>query len=250
MISMSGSIDKIGVTTIFLWVFSILPGGITNQLYFQRVCSIEDEKQVNKSLILSAIITLIGFAWAVFMGITINTINPGIDGNSATGWFMTQLPTPLLAGFAALIFATMMSTVSSGVQSVVVNITRDILPIVKPNLDSDKVLKLSRTLSLVVMVIAVLMCLVSTDTLGWLVSTYAFSAATLLCPIYVGYAFRNTNFITKEGIIASMIAGAVGCVIGMVLETVINYAAIGIMLSLITLLIVSKLTNKKSNIEA
>lgn len=245
MINMSGSIDKIGLSTIFLWVFSILPGGITNQLYFQRVCAIEDEKQVNKSLIISAVITFIGFLWAVFMGISISSINPGIDGNSATGWFMTQLPVPLLAGFAALIFATMMSTVSSGVQSVVVNITRDIIPVIKPGLSSDQTLKLSRSLSLIVMVVAVLMCLVFTDTLGWLVSTYAFSAATLLCPIYVGYAFRNTNFVTKEGIVASMIAGAVGCVIGMILKTAINYAAIGIVLSLVSLLLVSKLTNKE-----
>lgn len=245
MLSFSGSIDKIGKTTVFLWIFSILPGGITNQLYFQRVCAIDDEKKVNKSLGISALLSFLSFMWAVYMGININALNPAIEGNAATGWFMTQLPTFLLAGFAALIFATMMSTVSSGVQSVVVNITRDILPIVKPDLDSEKTLKLSRALSFVVMLVAVLMCLVFTDTLTWLVSTYAFSAATLLCPIYVGYAFRNKKFITKAGIVASMIAGALGCIIGMILQTAINYAAIGIVLSLIALLVVSKMTNKE-----
>lgn len=245
IISMSGSVEKLGLSTVFLWVFAILPGGITNQLYFQRVCAIEDEKKINKSLILSAIITFIGFLWAVVMGIGISAINPSLEGEAATGWFMTQLPVPLLAGFAALIFATMMSTVSSGVQSVVVNITRDIVPIVKPGLSPNQTLKLSRTLSLLVMVVAVLMCLVFTDTLTWLVSTYAFSAATLLCPIYVGYAFRNTNFITTQGIVASMIAGAVGCVVGIIMKTAINYAAIGIVFSLIVLLVVSKFTSNE-----
>lgn len=246
MTSFPGSIDNVGKVTVFLWIFAVLPGGITNQLYFQRVCAIDDEKKVNKSLSISAVLTFLSYIWAVYMGISINSINPGIEGNAATGWFMTQLPVPLLALFAALIFATMMSTVSSGVQSVVVNITRDIVPIIKPNMDSEKTLKLSRGLSFITMLVAVLMCLVFTDTLGWLVSTYAFSAATLLCPIYVGYAFRNSKFITKSGIVASMIAGALGCAIGLILKTQINYAAIGIVLSLIALILVSKLTNKEN----
>lgn len=44
MLSMSGSINKLGVGTVLLWVFSVLPGGVTNQLYFQRVCAIKEEK--------------------------------------------------------------------------------------------------------------------------------------------------------------------------------------------------------------
>lgn len=122
---------------------------------------------------------------------SISTLNPNLDQNSATGWFMAQLPTPLLAGFAALVFATMMSTVSSGAQSVVVNITRDIIGVLKPNVSSERMLFLSRALSLVTMAVATVMCLVFTDTLTWLVATYAFSAATLACPIYVGYLYRN-----------------------------------------------------------
>lgn len=61
MLSFSGSIDKIGKTTVFLWIFSILPGGITNQLYFQRVCAIDDEKKVNKSLGISALLSFLSF---------------------------------------------------------------------------------------------------------------------------------------------------------------------------------------------
>ena len=107
-------------------------------------------------------------------------------------------------------------------------------------------LKLSRTLSLVTMVVAVLMCLVFTDTLTWLVATYAFSAATLLCPIYVGYIYRNKKFITTQGLIASMIAGCVGCAVAMVLKTTINYAVMGIAASFVALMVVSALTKGKA----
>ncbi|WP_312048023.1 sodium:solute symporter family protein [Anaerotignum sp.] len=247
LLTFSGSIENVGKVTVFLWIFSVLPGGLTNQLYFQRVCAADDEKSVNKSLAISAVLLMLAFGWSVYMGLNIRSLNPTIEGSAATGWFMTQLPLPLLAAFAALIFATLMSTVSSGVQSAVVNITRDIVPVIKPNMSEQETLKLSRILSLVTIMVALILCLFFSDTLKWLVTTYAFSAATLLCPIYVGYLARNKNFLTKEGIVASMIAGAIGCVVGMVLKTQINYTAIGIALSFIALFVVSAMTRKKEN---
>ena len=245
LLNMGDSINFVGGGTVFLWIFAVLPGGLTNQLYFQRVCAADSEKSVNKSLIISAFLAFLSFCWALYMGISIRSINPNIEGSGATGWFMTQLPTALLAGFAALIFATLMSTVSSGVQSVVVNITRDIIPVFNPNISADKTLKISRSLSAVVMMVALILCLFFSDTLGWLTATYALSAATLLCPIYIGYLTRKKKFVTKYGIACSMIAGMIGCFVGMVLKTQINYAAIGILFSFITLVVVSMITKRK-----
>ncbi len=245
LLSLSGSLThKIGISTALLWIFAVLPGGLTNQIYFQRVCAIKDEKQVNKSLILSFITTSLSFVWAVYMGLTIRSINPAA-GASPTAWFMDQLPLFLLALFAALIFATMMSTASSGIQTAVMNITRDILPIIAPDMDSKKVLWISRALSLALMVLAILMCLVFTDTLDWLTATYAFSAATLACPIFVSYAFRKKNFITTAGVIAGMVAGLLGCILGMVLKTAVSYSAVGIGCSLVAMLVVCALTRNK-----
>lgn len=104
---------------------------------------------------------------------------------------------------------------------------------------------LSRVLSLVTMAVATVMCLVFTDTLTWLVATYAFSAATLACPIYVGYAYRNKKFITTQGLIASMIGGCVGCAVAMILETAVNYAVVGIVVSFVALMVVSAVTKPK-----
>ena len=180
------------------------------------------------------------------MGLTIRSVNPEAGGDGATAWFMGQLPLVLLALFAVLVFATMMSITSSGVQTAVMNITRDILPIIAPNMDSKKTLKISRMLSLALMVLAILMCLVFTDTLTWLTATYAFSAATLACPIYVSYAFRKKNFITTAGVVAGMIAGLVGCIVGMVLETTISYAAVGIGFSFVAMIVVCAATRSKN----
>lgn len=250
MLSIGGSLkNNIGVTTALLWVFAVLPGGLTNQIYFQRVCAIDSEKKVNKSLVLSAIVSFFSFCWAVYMGITIKSINPNIEGGS-TAWFMNQLPLVLMAMFAALIFATMMSTVSSGVQTAVMNITRDILPITNPKMSEKKTLTVSRILSAALMTLAILMCLVFKDTLGWLTSTYAFSAATLACPIFISYAFRNKNFITTPGVIAGMLGGIFGCAFGMIVETTVSYAAVGIGVSFVAMMVVCALTRKKDAIPA
>ena len=249
LLSFSGSLsNKIGISAATLWIFAVLPGGVTNQIYFQRVCAIDDEKKVNKSLLLSAFASALSFVWAVYMGLAIRSINPDV-GSGATAWFMGQLPTVLMALFAALVFATMMSTTSSGVQTSVMNITRDIVPIVAPDMDENKMLRLSRILSVILMVVAILMCLVFTDTLTWLTATYAFSAATLACPIFVSYAFRNKKFITTAGVVAGMVAGLIGCIVGMVLKTTISYAAIGVGFSLVAMLVVCALTKGKGAVE-
>jgi len=245
MLSFSGSAEKLGYSTIFLWIFAILPGGVTNQLYYQRICAIKDEKAVNKSLLISCVLSFIAFCWAVYMGITIKAIDPNIVGITPTGWFMSQLPLPLLAGFAALIFATMMSTVSSAVQSIVVNITLDIMSVTKPGMTESQTLLMSRLFSIVIIAFSLVMCLVFTDTLAWLVAMNSLSAATLLCPIFIGYAMRKKNFITTQGIIASMLCGAVGALGAMAMQTQINHAATGILFSFIALMLVSFFTRKK-----
>ena len=46
MLTITGSLKKLGLSTVFLWFFSVLPGGMTNQLYYQRICAIKEEKKV------------------------------------------------------------------------------------------------------------------------------------------------------------------------------------------------------------
>ena len=238
MLSFSSSIaDNIGVATCMLWIFAVLPGGMTNQIYFQRVCAIKEEKQVNKSLILSAALSLLSFVWAVYMGLSLRSLNIAEIANGPTAWFMGKLPTGVMALFAALVFATLMSTTSSGVQTSVTNITRDIISTINPNIPDHKMVTISRVLSAVLMAIALLMCLVWTDTLNWLTNTYAYSAAALA-------------FITTPGSVAGMVFGLIGCAVAQIMKTSLNFAFIGILVSAIAMVIVSAATKKKGTIVA
>ena len=251
MLSLSQSVKAIGGNTILLWFFSIMPGGVTNQIYYQRICAMENEKKVNTSLIISAVVSFLAFIWAVFTGITIKAMNPNLEtASSATGWLMTVLPKPITACFCAALFAAMMSTVSSGVQSIVVNVTRDIVPEIKPDISDKQSLNLSRFLSFVLVAFSLIMCLFFTDTLTWLVATTGLRASVLLCPIFVSYLLRKKHFVTNTGIIAGMVCGAAGGVIGMILQTTINYAALGILFSFIGMIAVSAMTKKSGIINA
>ncbi len=247
MLSMSESLSTIGANTVVLWIFSILPGGVTNQIYYQRICAIKDEKKLNLSQILACITSFIAFAWAVYMGILIKGLNPNLPSSAgATGWLMTQLPIPITACFCAALFAAMMSTVSSGVQSIVVNITRDIVPEVKPDISEKASLTLSRVLSFALLALSLMMCLFFTDTLTWLVATAGLSASMLLCPIFFTYFVRKKQFVTNAAILGGMVFGAIGGILGMILHTTINYAALGILFSLIAMIVISIATKKTS----
>ena len=92
-------------------------------------------------------------------------------------------------------------------QTSVTNITRDIISTINPNIPDRKMVTISRVLSAVLMTIALLMCLVWTDTLNWLTNTYAYSAAALACPVFLSYGLRNKHFITTPGIVAGMVFG-------------------------------------------
>lgn len=243
-------VDNIGVATCMLWIFAVLPGGMTNQIYFQRVCAIKEEKQVNTSLLISACLSLLSFVWAIYMGLSLRSLNIPEIANGPTAWFMGQLPTAVMALFAALVFATMMSTASSGIQTSVTNITRDIVSTIKPDIPDSKMVTISRVLSAALMALALFMCLVWTDTLNWLTNTYAYSAAALACPVFLTYALRNKNFITTAGIISGMVFGLAGCAVAQIMQTKLNFAFIGILVSAVAMLVVSAATKKSGTVVA
>ncbi|WP_077301962.1 sodium:solute symporter family protein [Virgibacillus pantothenticus] len=236
----------IGSVTILLWALSILPGTMTNQMYYQRIYAAKSSKTIKLSLIITVAVILLVEAWAAVMGMGIRTLNPGLaNPEDAAGWFLTQVPTWFLALFTSFIIVTIMSTVNSGAQSVVVNLTKDIYQnYINPSISEKSLLRMSRVLSVIVIAVAYVMATLFSGALNWLVATYAYSAGALLFPIFIGYALRKTSFLTVQGGIAGMICGLLGTGIGHALNTGIPYVIFGLGLSLIGLLVGSYFTKE------
>lgn len=249
-VSFPGGFFSVGLPTVALWFTSALPGGCTNQIYYQRICSIKDPKKVNTSLLISGIVLIIAVAWSFFIGTVVRSINPTlVNGEGATGWFMTQLPTWLLVLFAGLVCATIMSTISSAAQTCVTNMTKDIYQkSINPDVTDKQIVGIARKLTITLMFLCCVLSIYFPNVLGWLVYTYAFSAAGLCGPIFVGYFTRDKKPFTGSAIFMSMIIAMVVCVVSKLTSsfgTPLPFTVYGIFASIATMYIAQSFYNKQ-----
>lgn len=231
------SINALIIIMAVLSLFFIIPSG----MYYQRILAAKDTNQVRKSLLISAICCMIAYVWAVIVGLSVRSMNPSLEGEMATGWLMDQMPVWVVAVFSGLVVCTILSTISSGVQSVVVNLNRDIYRVVKPDVEDKKAVKVSRILSVVIVFTAALVAMFFPQVLSLLVITYSYSAAGLVCPIFLSYILRKKGIITKNGIVAGMLSGILVCAISMQFNSVVPYVIWGCLASGIAMIVFSKL---------
>jgi SSS family solute:Na+ symporter len=252
-VSIPSGFFSVGGVTILLWLFSVLPGATTNQIYYQRISSIRDPKKVNISLGISAVALIAACTWAYLIGTIVRSMNPALKGgNGATAWFMTQLPTWLLTIFAGLVCATIMSTVSSAAQTCVTNITKDIYKrSINPQASDKDIVKMARVFTVIIMALSTALSLVFPEVLGWLVYTYAFSAAGLAAPIFIGFITRKTKPFTAQSVFIAMIVAMIVCIIAKQTNsfgTKLPFAFYGLIANGVTMVISSKIKPKIKNV--
>ena len=51
IVEFPGAFFSVGLSTVLLWIFSLTPGGMTNQMYYQRILAAKDTNQGKKSRI-------------------------------------------------------------------------------------------------------------------------------------------------------------------------------------------------------
>ncbi|QVQ51378.1 sodium:solute symporter family protein [Spiractinospora alimapuensis] len=234
----------VGGVTVLFWLFAVMPGNLTNQQVYQRVFAADSTRGARTGIAVAALLYLGALVWASMMGLTVHALKPDLDNpEMAMGWLLTQIPTWLLALFAAFIISTIMSTASSAVQSVVVNLTKDIYQEhIAPDADPKRMLSLSRWASVGVVAIGVGLAVFYQQALQWLVMTFAYSVSAMLMPILVGFALRRTRFLTRSGAVAGMLAGVATAGVAHASGTEVPYVAFGMAGSLVGLILVSAVT--------
>lgn len=244
IVQFPSSLFSVGLSTSILWIFSLTPGGLTNQMYYQRILACKETNKVIKSLAISAFCALLAYVWAIVVGLSVRSMNPGLEREMATGWLMNELPLWAVAVFSGLVVCTILSTISSGIQSVVVNLNRDIYRVLNPRVSEKSAVQINRVLSVIVLAAAALIAMYFPQVLNLLVLTYSYSAAGLVCPIFLSYMLRHKGIITKNGFIAGMILGVGVCAYSMHFKSVIPYVIWGCLASGVAMIVFSKLDKK------
>lgn len=232
-------ITAAGGDQIGLWVAAIVPGTLTNQLYFQRVFATRKVSDARRGLVLSGVTILIGGLYAGCIGLAVRAMNPGLSNpEDAAGWLITRLPAVLLVVYGAFLVATIISTTGAALQSVVANVIRDLYQNVLGRTRGDReTVSLSRIFTVIVAALAAGLAIAFPSALDWLVASYAYSAATLAAPIFVGYLLRGRFTLRPVAALGSMVAGIAGCAAAQLVGTTVPYAVYGIAASILVLLV-------------
>lgn len=243
-----------GTATVMLWLFAIVPGTLTNQLYYQRIFSIKDIGQARKSLVISGALVLVSGVYAFIIGLSARAMNPDlVDGNSeqAAGWVLAQLPMVLMALYAAFLMATIVSTTGSALQSVVTSAVQDVYVHALGRQGGPHLVHLSRLLAVGVTILSALLAIAFPTALTWLVATYAYSASVLAAPIFIGYfLYRRGGTLRAGTALAGIIGGVIGCATAHILGTTIPYAVFGIVASVVCLLVAHMVLGRASTATA
>lgn len=234
------SLGAAGSSTLWLWLFAIVPGTLTNQLYYQRIFATSNARLARRGLIISGFMTLVSGVYAALIGLSVRAMNPGFSADEAelaAGWFLDQVPVWMLTLYAAFLMATIVSTTGSALQSVVTNLVRDVyLGMLSGRPTDTQQVRLSKLLTVVVTAVAAVLAITFPTALDWLVATYAYSASTLAAPIFVGYFLHKRSRLVPTTAMAGMLGGLVGCAVAHVIGTTIPYAVYGIAASIVCLL--------------
>lgn len=230
----------IGMGTVLFWVFGVMPGNLTNQQLYQRIFSANNSRNATISIGVTAVLFALATFWSSTIGLTVRSLNPNLDSpENATGWFLTQTPEWFLVMFAVFIVATIMSTLSSAVQSVVVTITKDIYTnYVNPDIEEKKLVSVSRFVSVGVLALAVILANFYPQALSWIVASFAYSVSALLVPILGGFILKDKNILDHRSGIASIVMGIGGSAVAHMLGSDL-YVMYGLIASLTGLLAAS-----------
>lgn len=224
---------------IWLWVAAILPGTLTNQLYYQRIFATKNVSDARRGIVLSGLVILVGGVYAAAIGLSVRAQHPGLaNPEDAAGWLLTRLPPVLLVAYGAFLVATIVSTTGSALQSVVTSLVRDLYSGVggRRGAGDRGLVTASRLCTVAVTAVATVLAVSFPTALTWLVATYAYSAAALAAPVFLGYLLRRRCRLTPGAALATMAAGLVGCGAAQLLHSAVPYAVYGIGASIVVLL--------------
>jgi SSS family solute:Na+ symporter len=242
--------DNVSWKEMLGWVFAVLPIWFISIAALQRIIAARDEKTARRAFLLTGI----PIEWPLFaigstlVGMFARILTPELtDPELATPTMILMLlPVGITGVVIAAYIAAIMSTADSCLIGPVTIFTHDIYrKYIKPDASDRQMMRVARTLTIVLGVLAVLLAYQVPNILDLVLFAYTFGAAGLFFPMLGLLFWRRT---TAKGAFWSMVLGGASAVAWSLAGEPYGFSAswTGWLVSLPALVVISLLTQHSS----
>ncbi len=218
---------------------------------WQRAFAAKSRKDAKRGLFWGTAVYAVCVSMILVMALAAQQLLPDVLGTYGStdavipALAITTLPAGLTGLALAGILSVMMSTADSYLLVSMQTVVNDIVKTIKPDMTEKQILLLSRIMSVVLALSALLIALYIKSAYTILTTIYNFYAAAVGIPALAALYWKKA---TKQGIISGMIGGFVVCSVWKAMGSPFGLGATlpGALACLILVVVVSLLTCKKS----
>ncbi|SDI02064.1 sodium:solute symporter family protein [Alteribacillus bidgolensis] len=235
-------LGNVGLSGVLLFALSVGPFYLVWQSTWQRIFASKDEKVAKKAGVTSVLIILLISILPYSIGVMArqyvpNDLNPDLIFSYVT----VELLHPAIGGIILVgLLAALMTGATSFILQGSSNLTRDMYQrLFDPNASEKRLMTASRLSVVIISILGLIVAFNMSD----IITTYEWAlriiGATLVIPFLAAMFWRG---VTKKGVLASMVAAMIGTILHPFLNIPIEHTIFGLGLSLITLVVISLLS--------
>ncbi len=198
--------------TLMVGWFLLMPAGFIDTMGLQRVFAADSPKNAKRGVMNGFVLMVIFGLILTFMGIAAKVILPAdVDPASSMILLMNEILPKWLIGFLVAAFMSVgMSTASTSLLVTATTLERDVISVLKPNMDDKKRLLASRFLVALIGLASLVLALKVPSIVTILMFGYSIYVPGLLLPV-IASTFGWCK--SSKAMFASIVAGAVSALI-------------------------------------
>jgi len=228
----------LGTASIMWLLLPTVMYTLIGQDFYQRLFAARDENVARKASLIGGIIMVIVSFFPTIIGMGARALSDLDNGNLAFPWVVQNLMNPVIGGIIlAAILSAIMSTADSLLTAATSHIVNDFwLKTFQfdEQKDEKKLLSISRNMTVIIGIIALIIALVSPGIIDALIYSYTMYSAGVFVPVIGGVLWKGGN---RAGALASLIGGSIIALWGILTEANIFGAPAEIYAALISAVI-------------
>lgn len=231
-------------------------GILVAQIYWQPCFAAKSPKVAKRSMLYGGSVAIFMTICTAVVGLIILTINQDLSQGEAMSWFMlNEVPLVVTVMLFVLVLAAGMSSADSNLNSAAILISNDLVRTFKTDLNDKQMIKLTRTLTVIIGAIAALGGIYATSIMSLFSKAYSMAGAGLVPLLVIGLLWKEDSGLEptmgKKNSKVTPWGSRVGIIVGAVLSQVKalgpNAILIALVASAVSIVVISILTRNVKN---